>query len=98
MKLTWGYASEPRRGESANGDAIVARTDGDATLLAVIDALGHGAGAAEVADVARAWLEAASLGARVEAIVDGLHGALRGSRGAAAMVCVVAGDRLRGCG
>lgn len=87
----------PREGETACGDAAIVRTTDEATLLAVVDALGHGSRAAEVADVARAWLEAAPLGGGVEPLVDGLHAALRGTRGACALLCIVGNGSMQGC-
>jgi negative regulator of sigma-B (phosphoserine phosphatase) len=63
--------------------------------------LGHGPKAAEAAgravrELQELPLDAAARG--VLGIVDALHDALRGSRGAAAMICRIDGDQIEGCG
>jgi negative regulator of sigma-B (phosphoserine phosphatase) len=98
MKLTASYATRPKLGESMNGDAVVTRGSASRNLVAVVDALGHGPTAAEVARRACEHLEAVPLAADVRAIVEGLHRELRGTRGAAAMVCVVDEGWIEGCG
>jgi negative regulator of sigma-B (phosphoserine phosphatase) len=98
MKLTASHASRPKVGESVNGDAVVLRISESRGLLAVIDALGHGPTAAAVASTATRYLESVPLETDVHNILNGLHGALRSSRGAAAMVCRIDGDKLDGCG
>ncbi len=98
MKLTVSHATRPKIGESVNGDAVVIRTEETRGLFAVVDALGHGPTAAEVARRAHDYLAQVALDIGIDRIVTGLHGALRASRGAAAMVCVVEGGRLDGCG
>ena len=80
----------PCRGERVSGDAGVIAHRGGLTLVAIIDALGHGPQAHE--DAVRA---ARYLGERwtpdVSATLQGLHRALTGTGGAAAGVCVVDG-------
>lgn len=98
MNFAFGSTVRPRRGERVSGDATVTRVEGDRVLFAVIDALGHGPPAAETADIAVAHLQSISLEGSVLSIVHGLHEALRKSRGAAAMICRLEGDRLAGCG
>jgi negative regulator of sigma-B (phosphoserine phosphatase) len=98
MKLTASHTSRPKIGESVNGDAVVFRISQSRGLLAVIDALGHGPTAAAVAHTATRYLESVPLEAEIRNVLTGLHGALRASRGAAAMVCIIDGDRLDGCG
>lgn len=98
MKLTVSHASRPKIGESVNGDAVVVRVGDGRSLLAVVDALGHGAAAAEVARKATEHLESVPLEAEVRTILTSLHEALRGTRGAAAMVCSISKGRLDGCG
>jgi len=97
--LLLAHRTRPRRGESECGDRIVVRAEDSFSLLCVIDALGHGPEAAQVAEVA------AQAAARTEIhqgplrVIHAIHEALRGSRGAAAMVCVVEEDGVvRGCG
>jgi negative regulator of sigma-B (phosphoserine phosphatase) len=98
VKVTAEYLTVPKEGEQENGDAgFVRRWDGGA-LLAVIDALGHGANAAAAATIATAYLEAVAPTAGLRAIIEGLHERLRGTRGAAAMVLLLEPGRLQGCG
>lgn len=99
MTPTAEHRSLPRQGESECGDVAVFRVSAEATLVAVIDALGHGPHAASAARTAADLLAAAPLDRGVEHVMDTLHTALRGSRGAAAMICIVTPDgRLEGCG
>jgi negative regulator of sigma-B (phosphoserine phosphatase) len=90
--------TRPKLGELVNGDAVVFRHEGARGLVAVIDALGHGPTAAEVAQAATNFLQNVSLETTVRDVLAGLHRALRSSRGAAAMVCCLHGERLEGCG
>ncbi|NUP08203.1 MAG: SpoIIE family protein phosphatase [Polyangiaceae bacterium] len=78
---------------------MVIRRVGGVLLVAVIDALGHGTAAAETASVGVAYLEAVSDLSSVGSIVEGLHGRLHGTRGAAAMICVIRpdGSRMTAC-
>lgn len=98
--MRWSFSHESRscEGETANGDAIVVRRDGDRVLFAVVDAIGHGPVAAEVANEARRHLEEVSIDVSVGDVVAGLHEHLRGTRGAAATVCVVRGNEIEGAG
>jgi anti-sigma regulatory factor (Ser/Thr protein kinase) len=87
-----GVVSRPRPGEQANGDAyFVARHDG-ATLLAVVDGLGHGGGAQEAAqaatDVLGQWR-----GEPLAELILGVHDALRATRGAVMGAVVVDPER-----
>lgn len=88
----------PRAGELRSGDAVVVRARGGRNLLAVIDALGHGDQAAAAADVARETLETIPLETPVVGMQEELHRALAGTRGAAAMLLLVADGVLEGCG
>lgn len=83
------YVTRPREGEVENGDRAVVCEFGDLTLLAVIDALGHGPIAALVADTAERVLRALVSAHDVAAIFDRVHGELRGSRGCALTIAVV---------
>jgi negative regulator of sigma-B (phosphoserine phosphatase) len=91
------HLSAPARGETKCGDVAVIREEPDAILIAVIDVLGHGPEAARIAELGAACLKKAPI-ARARDAVHALHEALRGSRGAAASVCVVRGHHLDGCG
>jgi negative regulator of sigma-B (phosphoserine phosphatase) len=95
--LTVAHRCRPARGERVCGDVAVARHEGGVALVAVVDALGHGPQAAETAELARAFLDSVPLSRSAAEIVLGLHGALRGSRGAAAAVCVSRGEVLECC-
>ena len=98
MKVAAEFLTLPRDGEKENGDAVVVRRGDEGTvMLAVVDALGHGAVAAAVASAAVAYLDEVALHRGVTAIVEGLHGRLRGTRGAAAMVLILSAGRLTGC-
>lgn len=88
----------PKEGERVSGDAVFVHQTGDCGVFALIDALGHGDRAAEAAEVALAALGEAPLGSGVGAVVEHVHVRLRGTRGAAAMICVLRDDRLEGCG
>ncbi len=92
------WISRPRVGELVCGDAVVVRPHGAALLVAVIDALGHGPPAATVAQMATEWLESKPTGNETaEALVNGLHGALRGSRGAAVLVLILSSRGIEAC-
>jgi phosphoserine phosphatase RsbX len=98
MKLNASHLTRPKAGETRNGDAVVLRQAGARALVAVVDALGHGPAAEEVALAACRHLESVSLELDLKRIVEGLHASLRNTRGAAAMVCALDGHRLDGCG
>lgn len=91
------YLSRPADGEVACGDAVVVREDHGATMVAVIDVLGHGPEAGRVADMATRYLAGAPV-TRARDLVQGLHEALRGTRGAAVAICVLRGHQLDACG
>lgn len=97
MRVQVAGRSVPCEGEVACGDRVVHRTDGDTHLIAVVDALGHGAAAAEVADAAASQLTAADVGADAEHLMWKLHRGLAGSRGAAVLLLKLAAGRLEGC-
>lgn len=97
MTAAIAYLSRPADGEIASGDAVLVRREPDATLFAVIDVLGHGPAAGAVAALAVAFLESAPI-TRAAALMRGLHEALRGTRGAAAVIGVLRGLALDACG
>ncbi|MBX7196662.1 MAG: phosphoserine phosphatase [Sandaracinus sp.] len=90
--------SRPRAGESVNGDAVLVRRERGRALVAVIDALGHGPVAHAVAQKAVQLLGATPLTVGPASLIEALHAALRGSRGAAATLVVIEDGHLRGCG
>lgn len=84
--LEVGAVCLPRIGEAVSGDTWSVRvTDRGATLLLLCDGLGHGLGAADAADAARAGFRQ-SKERMPEPLVEDLHRALRGTRGAAIAV------------
>lgn len=91
------HCSRPCAGETVNGDAAFVRTDGETTLLAVIDALGHGPKAAEVAEQASSCLQVVSLEDDLLTIMNTLHRALHGMRGAAVTAVLLRTGGLAGC-
>ncbi len=88
----------PKTGEVANGDAVVLRVENGVAMVAAIDALGHGELAALAAHKAIAFLQAWPLDGDLRDGMQGLHEALRGSRGAAASVCLLRGVEMLFCG
>jgi negative regulator of sigma-B (phosphoserine phosphatase) len=94
VDLTIAHATRPCAGETVNGDAIIVRRDASATLIAIVDALGHGPEAAEVAARACSHIVEVSLASKPSAIIERLHEGLTGTRGAAALVCIVRGAML----
>jgi negative regulator of sigma-B (phosphoserine phosphatase) len=98
VKVAAEHISEPCQGFDRNGDALIVRTTKEGTLVAVVDALGHGPTAADIAERALAHLVEAPLDRGVSATMQGLHEALRGTRGAAAMISLLRDGRLEGCG
>ena len=99
MNFETAHLTFPKLGERVNGDAVLVRQDTTLgrTLLAVIDGLGHGPGAAEASTRAVKELEGSSLGASVLEIMTAVHLALRGTRGAVGTICLIDGDRLEAC-
>jgi hypothetical protein len=77
----FGVWSRPHPGEELNGDAYFICERGSATLLAVIDGLGHGPGAKEATDVAIDLLEE-WMGEPLDEVLQSVHNALRATRGA----------------
>jgi negative regulator of sigma-B (phosphoserine phosphatase) len=98
VKLQVGASARPKLGESVCGDAIVVRETDDGALFGVIDALGHGPAAAQAAAVATGHLQGVDPALDIEEVVQGLDRALRGTRGAAALIGQVRDARLRMCG
>ena len=83
------FDTRPCAGETANGDAVFVWTGSQRAVLAVIDALGHGPAAAECARRAMSALDAAAPQASLLELMERVHVALRGSRGAAMTALVL---------
>jgi phosphoserine phosphatase RsbX len=100
VKLNVEVCGLPKEGETVSGDGAMVREEDGTHLIAVVDALGHGAGAARTADVAIEYLAKCPVkGAGVIELMAGLHAALRGTaRGAATTLCLISEDQLTGCG
>ncbi len=96
-RVSIAWLSRPRVGEIVSGDAVVVRQLGDAVLVALIDALGHGPKAAEVADASSQYFEEAVLADGAPSLVRGLHDRLQGSRGAAALIVVISRTGVEAC-
>jgi negative regulator of sigma-B (phosphoserine phosphatase) len=89
-----GSALRPRHGEKSSGDAVLVRRDGKRLLFAVIDALGHGEHAHHAAELAVRELSQSDLGLSAAEQMNGVHRALRGSRGAAITLGVFEGSTI----
>lgn len=83
MTLDVVFKTRPKIGELANGDAAVLRVSDGHTLFAVIDALGHGPNAQAVADRATRALDEAAVDRGAISLLESVHEALKGTRGAA---------------
>jgi hypothetical protein len=86
--LEWAWAGRPLPGEDVSGDLALARPVAGGALLAVIDGLGHGAEAAEVAARAREVV-AAHAGAPLDELLATAHAALHRTRGVTASLATV---------
>lgn len=91
MRVQVAQAVRPCPGFSVSGDTTVIRDSGSATLFGIVDVLGHGPQAATIADDAAAFLRKVDLAQSIARIIDGLHGALQRTRGAAAGLCLTRG-------
>jgi len=91
------WITRPRVGETESGDTVIVRRHGSGVLVVVVDALGHGPRAADVARTSTAWLDTAPSTAGAPGIVQGLHRALHGSRGAAALVMHLSASGIEAC-
>ena len=88
MPLQTGTASAPKPGETACGDNSAVRETEHGYAILVCDGLGHGPFAAEAANLGVATFDGLPWrGARDAA--DAIHGALRGTRGAAIAIADV---------
>lgn len=95
VRLAW--ITKPRVGESVSGDAVVVRRYGAGALVAVVDALGHGPNAARVQEAAVEWLGAAPDADTIDPLIQGLHKALAGLRGAATLLFGISARGIEAC-
>jgi hypothetical protein len=90
--VEWGVASLPHGGAGLSGDAAYVEARDVGTLVAVVDALGHGS-AADV--TARAAVEAlARATGSLEAIAAQVHARLGGTRGAVMSLALFRHDEM----
>ena len=78
--------ARPRLGEYANGDITVIEERSDHYFVAIVDVLGHGREANELAVIISSFLREQWQGSILE-IIQSLHKHLDGSRGAAVGLC-----------
>jgi phosphoserine phosphatase RsbX len=78
--IQWGVAVRSRHGDES-GDQYLVRATGEGALVAVVDGLGHGPGAAGAAQVAISVLDAHAE-EPVARLLTRCHERLRGTRGA----------------
>lgn len=97
MKLSVAYHSVPAAGQILNGDRAVERKHGDAHLVGVIDGLGHGPGADTASSAGEAFLQEVDLSLPLLEIMEGMHRAMGGTRGAAATVCLLQRGKIEAC-
>lgn len=98
MRLDLGATIRPHPGERRSGDAAVLRHTPNGALFGIVDALGHGEIAADVAVVAVERALAVGLVAGIAGVVSEIDEALRGTRGAAGLLCLVVDDTIEACG
>ena len=79
--IEWAVAEHARQGQTESGDRALAMTIPDGALVAVVDGLGHGSEAADVAKTAVRSLERHA-SQPVISLLRQCHGALSGTRGA----------------
>lgn len=90
--LEWAVAGRPMAGEDVSGDLATVQTIGSRCVVAVIDGLGHGPHAAAAAELALEAIEQ-NRAEPLEALVLLTHEKLSASRGAAATVAIIDGER-----
>lgn len=87
-RVDWHGLVRPHVGHRQAGDATIVIEREGTVLAAIVDALGHGPAAHDVAVRARHFLEHDPAPGPVE-LLNGLHAALKGTRGAAAGLAVL---------
>ena len=86
--LEWAACGTAFPGQRRSGDAFLVRPTAAGTLVALVDGLGHGDEAADVASRALASLQATA-GRPLPECLASCHAALRGSRGAAVTLAMI---------
>jgi serine phosphatase RsbU (regulator of sigma subunit) len=92
--MRFGVAARPVSGEQASGDAWAMKPVGSSLFLMLADGLGHGIFAAEAsAQACVSFLH--STAAEPAKMLDDVHHALRGTRGAAVSIAEIDFDKSR---
>lgn len=91
--LEWAVCATPYPRQRRSGDAFLVEETASGVLVAVVDGLGHGEEAADVADRALASLRQTA-GRALTECVTACHRELRGSRGVALTVATI--DQVAG--
>jgi negative regulator of sigma-B (phosphoserine phosphatase) len=98
-RIEAGEYIRPCDGEALSGDAVVVHSNDDGVLIAVIDALGHGPHAHELAmklsGILLKWLSWVTT-PNPEGALEALHESARGTRGAVAAVAWLNSRTLEG--
>jgi negative regulator of sigma-B (phosphoserine phosphatase) len=89
--IEFGVAGRPAPGETVSGDSYIVELSHEATVVAVIDGLGHGPEAAEATSRAAAYLTEHAIEPLV-ALIEGCHRAIRKTRGVVLAVARFEGD------
>lgn len=92
--VAWAACATAFPGQVRSGDAFLVEATATGALVAVVDGLGHGEEAADVAELALVTLRAAA-GRPLADCIMACHAVLRGSRGAAMTLVSVDSDRRR---
>lgn len=90
--LDWHIESLPFEGGPGSGDRGQVRGNGRHAFAFVIDALGHGKDAAQMADLAENHLAVAEPGDRLERIIEDCHRQFLGTRGTAMCLAYLNAD------
>jgi len=91
MVLEASYYIRPMPGHHVGGDAAVVREVEDGLLVSIVDVLGHGIEAHELAVQIRSFFEATTV-TDPAMLADALHARFRGGRGAAVGICHIRRD------
>jgi phosphoserine phosphatase RsbX len=83
MRIVWAAAEAPAEREVSSGDRHLVKVTDQGVLVVVLDALGHGADASQVADLALGDLQRQETAA-LDALLLAWHEELHGSRGVVA--------------
>ncbi len=91
-RIDWAVCTTAYPGQMRSGDAFLVQMTAAGVLIAVVDGLGHGDEAADVAEQALASL-GQTAGHSLVRLLSACHDTLRGSRGAVMTLAVLDPDR-----